>query len=237
MSEKSKYTESQWSRENKSRNRNPDGCNDCGFFYIFLLHCALLLYLKKVNNVIAVCSKYVQVHTFWLNRMCVQSRQIRNWLQNSFLQRLESIQPAIVRLFFFAQRFLFQIIISTQRLMKLYFIYILFAICSLNASSKSHYLFFFEWGWEFRIEPYKLREFSIFCSAKHRLMKVTIADLSKFKSHKVSVFRKRKKTHLQCFLLRLLLLFIFIILKIMHQLLHNISVESTKFNWIIWITG
>lgn len=42
---------------------------------------------------------------------------------------------------FFAQRFLFQIIISTQRLMKLYFIYILFAICSLNASSKSHYFF------------------------------------------------------------------------------------------------
>lgn len=107
----------------------------------------------------------------------------------------------------------------------LHFICNLLFKCQLQKS-----LLFFEWGWEFRIEPYKLREFSIFCSAKHRLMKVTIADLSKFKSHKVSVFRKRKKTHLQCFLLRLLLLFIFIILKIMHQLLHNISVESTKFN-------
>lgn len=51
--------------------------------------------------------------------------------------------------------------------------------------------FFFEWGWEFRIEPYKLREFSIFCSAKRKLMKVTIADLSKFKSH-MAVFRNRK---------------------------------------------
>lgn len=192
LSEKSKYTESQWSRENESRNRNPDGCNDCGFFYIFLLHCALLLYLKKVNNVIAVCSKYVQVHTFWLNRMCVQSRQIRNWLQNTFLQRLESIQPAIVRLFFFCSTISFSnnnIDTKTYEIIfHLHFICNLLFKCQLQKS-----LLFFEWGWEFRIEPYKLREFSIFCSAKHRLMKVTIADLSKFKSHKVSVFRKRKK--------------------------------------------
>lgn len=154
MSEKSKYTESQWSRENESRNRNPDGCNDCGFFYIFLLHCALLLYLKKVNNVIAVCSKYVQVHTFWLNRMCVQSRQIRNWLQNTFLQRLESIQPAIVRWIFFCSSISFSnnnIDTKTYEIIfHLHFICNLLFKCQLKVIT----CFFFEWGWEFRIEPY-----------------------------------------------------------------------------------
>lgn len=103
--------------------------------FLHLSSSLCVIVILKVNNVIAVCSKYVCKYTpfDWTGCVCkvvksaIDCKTLFSGVWNQYC--LRSFDG-----FFFAQRFLFQIIISTQRLMKLYFIYILFAICSLNAS-------------------------------------------------------------------------------------------------------